>query len=496
VNTSVATQRGVTIEPDGRWCPMAHANRWDDSFQDLPPLRRRPILQPVGDPIGALHGGHALGAFSGEDMAVCVYGSDHYPAVVAYDLDDGGVRWTSPCEDLVSPDHPFRSGVLMARVQLKGAQAHRCVFAASRAGIVAYSDSGERIWLRQATQITPATPDGIGTPIALSYADSGALVTATSTGWVIKLDPCDGTPLDAYRMETRVSVGGRMRCGYLATFKAPIVIGDVMYLVVEFKPDTTDRLPEPLCPCFLVRIELGAWDSAIKPLAVPCGPDDRPPDRIQLGTGRARASPSATVGADGGVLICASAHGARPVIAGVEDIRGALGLSWEVALDSGETIYAAPALHRPSGTLLVSTMRRLVAVPDASDANGQARTPVPLSPSDLLMPRVAARATHVSFGSPFALTYDKDREELVAYTNVRVRVRGRTYGMLGAFSLLPGGAHPRALWTCPLSADPTGSPLPGRGTLGQPALFRYAADAGEQTGLIVTTVSRGTYMLR
>jgi len=475
---------------------MAHASRWDDSFQDLPPLRRSPILQPVGHPIGALHGGHALGAFTGENMAICVYGSDDYPAVVAYDLDDGAIRWTSPREDLALPDHPFRSGVLMARVQLDGAQAHRCVFAASRAGIVAYSDTGERLWLRRAWQITPAAPDGIGTPIALSYADSGALVTATSTGWVIKLDPCDGTPLDAYRMETRVLAGGRMRGGYLATFKAPIVIGDVMYLVVEFKPDKADRLPEPLCPCFLVRIELGAWDSAIERLAVPSEPGDRPPDRIQLGTGRARASPSATMGADGGVLICASAHGERPVITGVQDIGGKLGLSWEIALDSGETIHAAPALHRPTGTLLVSTMRRLVAVPHVTDADGQARAPVPLSPSDLLSPRVATRSTQVAFGSPFALTYDREREELVAYTNMRVRVRGRTYGLLGAFSLSPGGRRARALWTCPLSDNPAGSPLPGPGTLGQPALFRYAADAGEQTGLIVTTVSRGTFMLR
>jgi hypothetical protein len=109
------------------------------------------------------------------------------------------------------------------------------------------------------------------------------------------------------------------------------------------------------------------------------------------------------------------------------------------------------------------------------------------------------RAAKVGVGSPFALAFDSETNDIIAYTNLRVYpVHGRrSYGFLGAFALPASGANvPSPLWSRPLGLTETGRLLPNPGTFGQPALFRYETDNGEATGLIVNTVYTGTYLFK
>jgi hypothetical protein len=57
-----------------------------------------------------------------------------------------------------------------------------------------------------------------------------------------------------------------------------------------------------------------------------------------------------------------------------------------------------------------------------------------------------------------------------------------------------GKIHP--LWQAPLGVTRDGTPIPGYGTFGQPALFRYQGGDGQATGVIVNTVATGTYIFR
>src|SRR5262249_50682927 len=153
-------------------CPMAHCNREDTSYHNLPPLLRVQTIQKVTDPAISPRAGFNLGAFTGEAMAVCAYPSPGYPALVAYDYTTAAVRWTSPLEDLSGIGRRRLAPLLLAKMALSGCRARPYVFAANPTEFVAYTADGALFWRRDCKQITGAAPMGIGEPVALSFTDS------------------------------------------------------------------------------------------------------------------------------------------------------------------------------------------------------------------------------------------------------------------------------------------------------------------------------------
>jgi hypothetical protein len=68
---------------------------------------------------------------------------------------------------------------------------------------------------------------------------------------------------------------------------------------------------------------------------------------------------------------------------------------------------------------------------------------------------------------------------------------------MGAFAVpLDRRETTRPLWQQPLGVTRDGVPIPGFGTFGQPALFRYGYGGDEATGVIVNTVATGTYIFK
>lgn len=498
-----------SLEVDGRWCPMAHCNQTDDSFHDLPPLREARTSQRIADPVVSPYAWDNLGAYTGEEMAVCAYESPRHPALVGYDHQDGSIKWTSPPADLPGDARRRPNGIAMAKMGIGGKPARSYVFASNPAEFVAYAADGTRLWKRRTTEIAGHAPRWIGAPSSLRLTDAKELVAATTEGWVVKLNPADGSTIDAYRMETDVAVGGRLYRGILACIKSPAVIGDVLYCVVQFRPHPSNPLAPRFCPVHLVRVELSqpgraGLESAIRPLGRPESPRETCPDRVAIGVYRGGGSPPAWRAPDGKVLVFGHASAPvrgqlRPAVTAVEDDRGVLGIRWRSLLDvtPWDDVYAAPALHGDSRTLLVPTLNGIHVFRRVDSLSGDIPSVRPLS-GELV--QVGTRApTTVRVGSPFALTFDPDADEIVAYTNFRVSsgFGVSSYGFLGAFALPPvGRSAPRPLWCRPLAVTPAGAPAPGVGTAGQPALFRYDREGEEATAVIVNTVSTGTYIIR
>jgi PQQ-like domain len=517
--SAVSPAQGFTadgLQADGLWCPMAHGNRNVSSFQDLPPLLNVSKIQKIVSPAVSSRGFIHLGSFTGETMAVCAYASPRHPALVAYDYQDGSIRWRSALEELPAPGEVsgfqrLPAGVLLAKMSVNGKPTRHYVFAANPAEFVAYRTDGTLVWKRPTTAITTAAPYGVGGLTSLSFDDAKELVTTTTDGWVVKLNPVDGRVIDAYKMDTNVVVEGRIYRGTFTTFKSPVVIGNVLYLIGEFEADPSTPLPTPLKPVYLVRIDLcqpgvSGHEAKIKPLTRPENPRHETPDRLFIGVNRKLGgSPSGGVTPDGKVLIFANAEtfvrgGLKPTITAVEDRQGVLKERWRSVLGAltGDGIHSAPALDVDRRTLLVTTLNNIFVFRNVDALAGRVPSPTPLAGGQLVNFGAAIRRSTVRVGSPFALTFDPDADELVIYTNFRVvPFAYRTYGFLGAFTVpARGRVVPRPLWHCPLALTAAGMPAPGPGTFGQPALFRYKRGSSEMTGIIVNTVFTGTYIIK
>ena len=500
------------LELDGFGCPMAHCNRNDDSLHDLSPLRRVETAQKIVDPIVSPRAFVHLGAFTGERAAVCTYDSVLHPALVAYDYKTGSVLWTSPREDLPGLFQRWPSGILLARIAVDDGPLQHRVFAANPVEFVAYAGDGRRLWKRLTNEVSAAAPTGIGMPTSFSFTDSRELVCVTTRGWIVKLDPLDGRVISSYRMDATVFVDGREQRGVFVTTKSPVVIGNALYILADFKPNVSYPPLHPLfSPVHLLRIELSqpgvaGCESDIRPLARCSGPADLPPDRLCLGVYRGTGSPPALVRAGQPTLLFAHAHtltaaGLQPTISAVEDRQGILGVRWRSVLQvrPGDDLHAAPALHGDSGTLLVTTLQNVYVFRDVESLSGEVACPPAADPADLIPCAAAGRTSSVKVGSPFGLAFDADHNEIVAYTNFRVSVEPTflSYGFLGAFAVpIDRRGKTRPLWEQPLGVTPDGGAIPGFGTFGQPALFRYDCAGDEATGIIVNTVATGTYIFR
>lgn len=500
------------LELDGFGCPMAHCNRNDDSLHDLPPLRSVETSQKIVDPMVSPRAFVHLGAFTGESAAVCTYDSPLHPALVAYDYRTGSVVWTSPLEDLPGLFQRWPSGILLAKLIVEDRPPQRCVFAANPVEFVAYAADGRRLWKRATTEVNEDAATGVGMPTSLSFTNRGELVCVTTNAWVVKLDPLDGRVISSHRMDTSVFVDGREYRGAFVTTKSPVVQGDSLYILADFKPNVSYPPLYPLfSPVHLVRIELSqpgvrGSECEIKPLLRPRGPSDALPDRVQLGVYKGTGSPPALVRPGTAPLFFAHAHrlsgaGLEPTISAVEDRDGVLSVRWQTVLhvQRGDDVYAAPALHADSGTLFLTTLRNIYLFRDVTSLNGEVPAPVPIDPCKVVASASDPRTTSVRVGSPFGLAFDGDQNEVVAYTNFRISIAPSllSYGFLGAFAVpVDRRETVRPLWERPLGVTRDGVPIPGFGTFGQPALFRREGTNEQATGIIVNTVATGTYIFR
>lgn len=499
-----------SLEVDGAWCPMAHCNRKGDSYQNIPPLLTLGAVQQITDSHVSPRAGPLLGCVTGESMGVCAYDSPEYPALVAYDYLDGSVKWTSPLEDLPEAEQRKVAGILLAKLGVNGNSVRHYVFTGNQAEFVAYEADGTRLWKRAARDITLAAPDGVGSPVSMTFNDAKELVTVTGKGWVIKLSPADGSTIDAYKMDTNVVVGGVIYRGTFISTNSPVVVGNVLYAVVEFSPDASTPLDPSRRPVHVVRIELNqpgvpGLESRIRPLIRPENASVPTPDRAAIGVNRPGGSPSALLASDGKVLIFADADwivsGQKwPVIAAVEDNRGVLSGRWRSVLATpDENIRAAPAFYTPTRTLLVNTTQNLYVFRGVDTLVGNVSPPAPLSTRKLMNCAPKSKTATIMVGSPLGLAFNRGTNEIVAYTNFRVTPSpgSPTYGYLGAFALPAKGPNTgRGIWCAPLGMTNSGAPTPSQGALGQPALFQFDSGSGPTTGLIINTDSTGTFIFR
>jgi hypothetical protein len=308
-------------------------------------------------------------------------------------------------------------------------------------------------------------------------------------------------------MDAQIYIGGRLYHGTFVTRKSVLVVGDTLYVLANFRPHPSTPLHPTLRPVHLLRIRLNGAEGGrrIKPLSQPRSPSDPCPDRIRIGLFSGSASPSAWVDPAGQVQIFAQAHALiagdlHATITAVRDDGSQLKRSWWCAFGAvpDDGIYSAPAFHAPTRTLIVCTMGRIYVLSRVGERVGLVPRPVPLRPEQLLSPSAVNRMARVRVGSPLAVTYDHDRDEIVVYTNFRVlsALTTESFGLMGGFALKSRGGPPAPLWHHPLAISRDGKIEPGPGTLGQPALFQYPGPTGPSQGLLVNTVRTGTYVFR
>jgi polyhydroxybutyrate depolymerase len=508
----------TALEADGDGCPMSHCNQRVDDFQRIPPLVTPVASTKIEDPDVGSNATVLLGCTTGTDMAVCAYNALNAPGLVAYDTRSGEVLWASPPDDfpLIGGVGAFPGrlvlGVLIAKVSIDGGAKATRVFAANPAEYVAYDADGNRLWKRPSHTITPLAPEGIAAPIAISFSEENELIVATRGGWIVKLHPSNGETIDAYRMDTNVFLDGARFSGTLINRNAFSVVGNILYLLAEFRSEPSSDLRIVDSPVFLVRVELSqpgvpGAEHRINPFAVPLMRNDPTPDRLEIGVRTGGGSPTSVILPDGRVLIVADADrqvgsALRPTVTVVEDDHGDLTELWHssLTLTGPDNVSASPAVHAESKTLIVSTLRNFYVFRNIDQLAGEIPAPAALTKPDLIKCGGAQEGqANIRVGSPIALAFDGPSNDLVAYTNFKIKrdPEAETFSFLGAFTVpLQESVAPRALWCRPLALSEAGEPAPGLGTSGQPALFEYEEGGEKRSGLIVNTFSSGTFIFR
>jgi hypothetical protein len=508
VVTTASTSR-IRVAADGCWSPMAHANRNDDSFHDLPPLRRIGSTQAIRDPRVSPAAHRGLGAYTGTTLAVCSYGEPSYPGLVAYDYPTGDVLWTSEPEDLPGTDHRRIAGVLLAQLRDANGGERMMVYAANQVEVIAYDYSGTLVWRTPTSEISPGPSERVGAVTTLTYRDDGHLILTTSRGWVALVSALGGEVVDAYRMDAEVVVAGRRQPGTFVNLKSSVVIDDALYLMMKFRPAHPAAAPQLCNAVFLVRLRILTTATPraarIEPLASLPGSRSEPPDRIQVGVTRLRGgSPCGWSSPVGNLIFLNSDQwvGGRlvPSVTAVRDDDRGLRRHWQTLLPAppGDAIRGAPAFHAGTQTLVAPALGTVFVLRNAGGLDD--RPPmVEEIPARCLLANVPAGA-RVTVTSPGALTYDGGRDQVVMCNGFRIIVPGRSapYSFLASYALAArtsGRSEP--LWRYPLAATTAGVPLPGPGTFGQPAMFGLrAADGEERTGVIINSVRTGTHIVR
>jgi hypothetical protein len=483
---------------------MAHCGRFDTSFQRTWPLMDVSSVELVADPQVSPIANSSLGCTTGQTIAVCAYDSPSYPAIVAYNYQDGSVAWTSSLSDLppVRGRRYVNAPLLVALTGRPGP--NEIVIAANPLQVAAYTASGSRLWRRN---IQRQGVGVVGVPVSFSIDNAMELVTATNQGWIIKLDPFTGAMIDSYQMNTNVFINGVMYSGTFIAQNSAAIYKNYMYLVVNFV--STVPLPGGVEPAYLVRVQLTQPNAAglalsIVPLTVPTSPSDPTPDRVAIGQGDLEASPAIMLGKEGNIHIFTSSYSDGPigwpiVVAARDDqTTSTLAITWASALQLIDRTVAAPALYAANGILVVPTEANIYVFANVADLAGEVPAPEPLRRSAMITCAPPLGIARGGLGSPIGLAFNANTNELVAYTNFEFEdPTERTYSYLGAFAIRVADGSPpaRPLWCASLNPM-GGGDGPGQGTHGQPALFQYQRDGQAASGLIVNTLSTGTYIFR
>ena len=438
-------------------------------------------------------------------MAVCSYGDPAYPGLVAFDYGTGDVLWTSDLEDLGGARHRRIAGVLIAHLSTEAIEDKGVVVAANQLEAVAFDYSGSLLW-RSPTSGMALGVDRPGAITSLSYRDDGYLIMTTSRGWVLLVAASDGSVVDACRMHGDPVIAGRRVQGTFVNFKSSVVIGDHLYLMTKFRPDSVDLRSTSHDMIFLVRLAIRRATTARcvgrRPQAAP---RLESLDWIEVGVTRLRGgSPSAWQSPAGNVIFVNSDQVVEgrlvPSITALLDDGQAFRKCWRALLPApmGDAIRGAPAFHPATQTLVAPALSTVFILRNITTFADEPPKVERLTAARLL--RIAPTDARVTVTSPGALTYDQDRHQIVMCSGFRIRLSAKAapYSFLASYAVpvdQPRSSEP--LWRYPLAATPTGVPLPGPGTFGQPAMFGLPhGENAERTGIIVNTVRTGTHIIR
>lgn len=514
----------VSICTDGDGVPMAHCNLLDNSFSPLPPLTRIKDIQHL--PIPA-HGGANLGSYTGRDLVVSVYDKADEPALVARQLSNGEAVWETPLCSFPTVDTlgGLRgvSGLFLTELRFETGGPVSCLFAGNEAEIQCLAPNGSVIWQRKGSDIVgPKAKINHGSPRCLRPTPDGALFYATSTGWVVKLEPLTGATLDVLPLETVLQHRRFPHSGRFEVLQSIVMDGEHAYLEGMFQSEGETLVEEDLPTCLIKLRVSGTEDGRIARIPNALS-SPFPPQIAQIGHVGTRAqggSPVACHAEDGALTIFANGFGpsvrsnTQPLasydIVGFRDEAEGLTEIWRHRIEgTGENpddpardprITAAPAADPRTRTLLATTRTALMVFFDAAAKSGDVVPDLTLNPLDLLTPEIRAGAARAELSSPITLARKGDADAFYAYVGLAVFVawHQRAFAFTTCVRVAPGvspGVTP--VWTAPNVVDHAGRAAPAARSFAQPALFQTTGtDGRKHPGIVMSTMRDGVAIYR
>lgn len=499
----------VTIEPDGRGFPMAHANLMDSSLCGLPPLRSLSGAHHVPYPS---RGGINFGAYTGESYAICVYESTREPGLVAFNLDTGRKMWQTPRDMLDQPKDAFApgrwiSGLLLVNLVFDDGSRDRRIYASNAAEMVCLDEYGKPVWRRSTSDMVGnAADERIGGARCLRLSKDNKIVFVTHQGVLVKIDPLDGAVVDLYPLRDPLVVNGRTEVAGYKVMQSVVLIGDTLY-VQGVLTSGRDREGMSLPPLCLMRIQVSGTEDGRCSRLAETDTVGALADHFQFGVvsdGRQGGSPSAILREDGTPIILV--NGNTPdggfAVRGISDEDGSLCEQWSMKIpgSGNPEIIAAPAVDSVTGLYLCATKENLFIVRETRNRTGEILPDLVCPAIELLRPKFRKGTVSAELSSPITLARDEDAIELVAYVSLCLQTNfsSEPYSVLTALQvdISETGLSLKPLWTGPLAQDQDGQAAPSTRSFAQPALFQYEDEGELRTGIVMGTYLSGVSFFR
>lgn len=211
---------GGTYQVATHGCAMAHCDpRMSNIARMMPPSSIAPasVWHDTSRP-GSTGG---LGCSSNGSMVVCTFttnAAQPTPTLTAYDA-EGNQLWSSSLLDA----NAYASAPLIT--------SNGDVIAADDHTLVRFDSAGNVLW-----QTT--TPGGI--PISPTITDSGIIILATALGPISAYNSTTGALVSTLNLSATLPIGGRNVDGYFDTVNTPTLIGNRVYISMQFRDSAND----------------------------------------------------------------------------------------------------------------------------------------------------------------------------------------------------------------------------------------------------------------
>ena len=494
----------VSIAPDGKGVPMAHANLLDNSYSELPPLKQVSEVDYRTNPAVAWIN---FGSYSGEDITVSVFDSQNEPAMVAMSNDSHGELWRTSMDVLpsLSADGHLRwvSGVLMARLTFEDGTVTPCIFAGNGAEIVCISQTdGRTIWRNQSGEAGP--------PRCVRFTADNKLIFATTPGGpgnlgqVVKMDPLTGDIIDIRKLTCSLDIDGRDVAGGFQVFQSIVVEGDYAFVEGMFMPDVQPPTAvDAFMPACLMRFRVsGTEDDRIQPTL---GQPIEVIERIGVvGNRRQGGSPSAVRSETGELVIICNGFVSPPNVPNVTPSYQITALRnepegleplWWLKLEHREdpSIAAAPAVDPVTQTYVAASRFELHLIGQVAEKRGQVVPELSIPAIDLLTEDFRNEVSAAEISSPIILCRDGRKDNFYAYLGLAAWRQGveDNFALLTALHVDTSTWRVVPVWTASLAADASGQPCPAPRSFAQPALFATNDNATPRVGIAMSTMLSG-----